>query len=88
MLGALTQQWAAIASGAAADGERLSRHLAALDTVAGLEAWWWTAQLARAADDDRLRDQARRRVATLVARAGERGDALTAAAARLLDPYP
>jgi hypothetical protein len=55
-----------------------------LPDLAGLEAWWLTAQAARATGIDAWWELAERRVARLAGEAGERGDGLRRyAAARL-----
>jgi len=86
VLGRLTGQWAEVAAGDPIDLGLLRRNLQALDGLAGLESWWWTAQLALATDDDQIRSLAGIRVARLAGSAGDRGTALTTAAGRLLDP--
>ena len=85
VLGRLTGQWAGVAAGDVIDLELLRGDLQALDGLAGLESWWWTAQLALVTGDDQIYSVAGVRVAGLASNAGDRGLALTAAAARLLD---
>lgn len=88
VLGALTGHWAvaAAAGGAVADtAEDLRRGLDELAGVAGLESWWWTAQLARVTGDARIDQLARQRVASLADAAGDRSQGLITAAGRLLD---
>jgi hypothetical protein len=85
-LAALTDQWAARAAGERIDLAATHRRLHELDTVAGLEGWWWAVQLARVTSDDAIRRLAVDKVATLATRAGERAPKLTAAADRLLGP--
>jgi hypothetical protein len=54
-------------AGEAVDGEHLERLLAALDPVAGLEAWRWAAEIADRTGTDRVRRAAERRAGILVA---------------------
>ena len=66
------------------DLDELAALLDRLPQVAGLEAWWLTAEVADAFDVDQWRALARRRVAELAARAGDRAETLSRAAARRL----
>jgi DNA-binding SARP family transcriptional activator/tetratricopeptide (TPR) repeat protein len=59
--------------------------LDALPSVAGLEAWWYTAEVAAALDDEQLRRRASSLAASLAAAAGERGPRLLAWSAEVLD---
>jgi DNA-binding SARP family transcriptional activator len=59
--------------------------VAALDEVAGLEAWWLTADLATATGNDAWRALAERRLAALVAQAGPYADALRTFGASRVD---
>lgn len=52
--------------------------VAALDRVAGIEAWWLTAELAARTGDDRLWREAERRAGALVTSSGAHADALRA----------
>ncbi|HEY2427503.1 MAG TPA: hypothetical protein VGI06_01135, partial [Acidimicrobiales bacterium] len=61
------------------------RDLERLGGVAGIEAWWITAEMGRQFDVDRWSALARRRAADLVARAGTYAPTLERAAAKLLD---
>ena len=63
---------------------RLRALLDKLPHVAGLEAWWLTAEVADAFGVDQWRALAGRRVAELAARAGDRAETLSRAAARRL----
>jgi tetratricopeptide (TPR) repeat protein len=66
------------------DVDGLAPLLESLPDLAGLEAWWLTAQAARATGIDAWWELAERRVARLAGEAGERGDGLRRyAAARL-----
>jgi DNA-binding SARP family transcriptional activator len=66
--------------GTSADPGRVEHRLEQLAHVAGLEAWWITADVARALDSPSWSGLARRRVAALAERAGEHRGALGAAA--------
>jgi DNA-binding SARP family transcriptional activator/tetratricopeptide (TPR) repeat protein len=60
-----------------------------LPVVAGTEAWWWTARVARTTGDDRWRRLTEHRTNELVSRAGERSDRLPALVERVLNgPAP
>jgi hypothetical protein len=64
-----------------------SKVLATLDrlpSVAGLEAWWYTATVAAALDDEELRGRASSLVASLAKSAGPRGPVLLAWSAEVL----
>jgi hypothetical protein len=64
--------------------EEVDKLLSRLGSVAGLEAWWITAEVAQAFDVQRWTDLARDRVAELRARAGVHVDSLDSFAARRL----
>jgi DNA-binding SARP family transcriptional activator len=66
--------------GAPADADRVEQRLGQLGRVAGLEAWWITAEVARAFDAPRWRALARQRASALLDMAGEHRSALEAAA--------
>ena len=66
------------------DLDALAGQLNRLPQVAGLEAWWLTAEVAAAFGVDRWRALAGRRVAELAARAGGRAETLRRAATRRL----
>ncbi|MGE3285380.1 MAG: BTAD domain-containing putative transcriptional regulator [Pseudonocardia sp.] len=69
-LAALVVARARAAQGAPVDRDAVAAALAALDRVAGLEAWWVTAEVAAALDEPRWWALADRRATALVAAAG------------------
>lgn len=68
--------------GAPTDAALVERRLHQLTALAGIEAWWITADVARAFDSPHLTRLAQQRAAALIGRAGEHGASLEAAAAR------
>ncbi len=68
----------------AGDLDAVGALLDGLDQLAGLEAWWITAEVATTFDVPVWQSQARRRVARLVGRAGSYADGLERFAARRL----
>lgn len=69
------------AQGSLVDRDALDAVLAGLDALAGLEAWWMTAEAAAALGEQRWWELADRRAAALVAAAGPDGEALRRAVA-------
>ena len=69
-LAAVVVARARAAQGQAVDRDALDAVLAGLPALAGLEAWWVTAEAASALDEDRWWALADRRAAALVAAAG------------------
>ncbi len=72
-------------AGRTVDRNEVDRLLHRLKDVAGLEAWWITADIARVFDEPKWDALARARVAELMARAGPHARSLEAAARRRLD---
>lgn len=70
--------------GRSVEPDEIAGAVAALDRLAGVEAWWLTAEVAEALDVDAWRRLAERRAARLAAAAGDRGDDLRRYARRLL----
>ncbi len=82
--GRILEGQARAGAGETLDVDGLGHVLESLPDLAGLEAWWLTAQVAVAAGVDAWWGLAERRVARLAGQAGERGDGLRRyAAARL-----
>jgi DNA-binding SARP family transcriptional activator len=75
----------AMASGEPTQLDGLSADLTALESVAGLEAWWYAALVGRARHDPSVCARAARMAATLADAAGERAPGLRAWAGQLLD---
>jgi hypothetical protein len=82
VLAALVVADARLRRGEPVDLAGVDRLLAELPAVAGLEAWWITADLADAADVDAWRRLADERVAALAAHAGPHRRSLEREAAR------
>jgi DNA-binding SARP family transcriptional activator len=81
-LASLVRARARAASGATVDVAELERTVDALPNVAGMEAWWLTAEVAAELGSDRWRVASERLVDDLVARAGPAGTTLPAFARR------
>jgi hypothetical protein len=58
-----------------------------LDSSAGIEAWWWTGDLAQDFASVQLLDRAADRVARLLSQAGSHADDLQSAASRRMDRW-
>jgi hypothetical protein len=84
-LGGILLARARHAAGEPVDLDRLDAVVARLDRVAGLEAWWLSAELAADFGVPRWRSLAADRVAAVAAGAGPWADRLRAAAATVLD---
>ena len=77
VLAAMVRAQAGAVLGERLDHDLVDVDLARLDKVAGLEAWWYTADLARFSGIDRWRHDAQRRAAKLVKAAGPYGEELS-----------
>jgi hypothetical protein len=75
-LAVLAAARARLAAGEAVDHDALDGELGRLETLAGLEAWRATAELAAAAGVDRWWRDAERRAGSLIAHAGHHGEGL------------
>jgi tetratricopeptide (TPR) repeat protein len=85
VLGGILVAQARIVAGDRLDEAEIGDLLVRLPDVAGLEAWWITADLATATANDRFRALAETRVADLAARAGAYAADLTRAASSYLN---
>jgi DNA-binding SARP family transcriptional activator len=84
VLGGLVEAMARIGAGDEVAAADLDGLLDRVPSVAGTEAWWWTARVAATTGDDRWRQLAERRVVEISLRAGDHADSLQAFADHVL----
>jgi DNA-binding SARP family transcriptional activator len=75
------------AAGEAGNMDEVAADLDVLDSSAGIEAWWWTGDLAQDFASVQLLDRAADRVARLLSQAGSHADDLQSAASRRMDRW-